>query len=210
MERYLRIDERGNAIDSLQKAAEFLKNTESDPLYWKWFIVAIHHGIYHFMLLALQNSDGSGIWREPEKLVDHRGLSREIVDTENPKNRIVTFAEAFNRIQESARMSEYVGAKPFVADARHKEAATCLNATLRNKFAHFSPKGWSIQISFIIEAVSPLFEVIEFLVLNSGRLFIDEQQRTCIQSDVARIRLFFADYEVRLNGASVSIPCDVQ
>ena len=195
MEHYLRIDEKENVIDSLQKAAEFLKNTESDPLYWKWFIVAIHHAIYHFMLLALQNTDLSGIWKEPEKLVD-RGLSREVVDTENPQNKLVGFVEAFERIQETTRMGEYVNAKPFIANDRHKKAATSLNTILRNNFVHFSPKGWSIEILFIIEAVSPMLEVVEFLVLNSGRLFLDEQQRNGVQSDIAKIRLFFNDRKV--------------
>ena len=75
MEHCLRIDEKENAIDSLQKATEFLKNTKNDQLYWKWFIVAIHHAVYHFMLLALQNSDQSnlerakkigGLWIKPK------------------------------------------------------------------------------------------------------------------------------------------------
>jgi hypothetical protein len=195
MKPYLRIDEKENAVDSLQRATEFLKNTESDPLYWKWFIVAIHHAIYHFMLLALQNSNGSGIWREPKKLVNLR-LSREVVDTENPKNKIVDFKEAFDRIQETARMSGNITAKPFIANNEHKKAAACLNTILRNNFAHFSPKGWSIEISFIIDAVSPMLEVIEFLVLNSGRLFMDEQQRNGIQSNITKIRLFFDSCEI--------------
>jgi len=190
MEHYLRIDEKENAIDSLHKATEFLQHTEIDLFYWKWFIIAIHHAVYHFMLLALQNSDQSGIWKEPEKLVDY-GLSRKVVDTENSKNRLVEFLEAFDRIQEKDRMSGYVNAKPFVADTKHKEAAKCLNIILRNNFAHFSLKGWSIEIFFIIDAVSPMLEVVEFLVLNSGRLFFDEQQRNGIQSDIGRIQLFF-------------------
>lgn len=195
MEHYLRIDEKDNAIDSLQKATEFLKNTKSDPLYWKWFIVAIHHAVYHFMLLALQNSDQSGIWKEPEKLVDY-GLSRKVVDTENAENKLVGFVEAFRRIQDKDRMSGYVNARPFVADTKHEEAAARLNTILRNNFAHFSPKGWSIEIPFIVEAVSPMLEVVEFLVLNSGRLFMDEQQRNSVQSDIAQIQLFFNDCKV--------------
>ncbi len=195
MEHYLRIDEKENAIDSLQKATNFLKNTESDLLYWKWFIVAIHHSIYHFMLLALQNTDLSGIWKEPEKLVDY-GLSRKVVDIKDSKNKLVGFVEAFKRIQETARMNGYVNAKPFVANIGHEEAAVCLNKILRNNFVHFSPKGWSIEISFIIEAVSPMLEVVKFLVLNSGRLFLDEQQRNGVQSDIAQIQLFFNDRKV--------------
>ena len=200
MEHYLRIDEKENAIDSLQKAAEFLKNIENDPLYWKWFIVAIHHAVYHFMLLALQNTDLSGIWKEHlnkglPKLVDY-GLSRKVVDTNNSENQLVNFIEAFKRIQKPDQMSGYVNAKPFVAEIKHKEAATDLNTILRNNFVHFSPKGWSIEISFIIKAVLPMLEVVEFLVLNSGRLFMDEQQRNSVQSDIAQIRLFFNDYKV--------------
>ena len=51
------------------------------------------------------------------------GLSRKVVDTEDSKNKLVTFLEAFDRIQEEDRMSGYVNAKPFIADTKHKEAA---------------------------------------------------------------------------------------
>lgn len=200
MEYYLQIDEKENALDSLQKATEFLKNIKNDQLYWKWFIIAIHHAIYHFMLLALQNTDLSGIWKESQKLelpkLTNYRSSRKIVGTENSENKLVTFLEAFNHIQEKDRMSGYVNAKPFIANTRHKEAATRLNTILRNNFVHFSPKGWSIEILYITETISPMLEVVEFLVLNSGRLFLDERQQNGVQSDIAQIRLFFSDRSV--------------
>jgi hypothetical protein len=213
MEYYLRIDEKENALDSLHKATDFLQYTKIDLLYWKWFIVAIHHASYHLMLLTLQNTDQSGIWREPKKRVNrglcdkmvdiwkwliamirhNRGLSRKVVDIGNPKNMLVDFLEAFGRIQNKERMRGYCNSKPFIANNKHKEAVKTLNTILRNNFVHFSPKGWSIQIQYIIDAVLPTLEVIEFLVFDSGRLFLEEQQRNIIRLDINLMRQYLND-----------------
>lgn len=45
------------------------------------------------MLIALQNTDLSGIWKEPEIRRDNN-----LIDVFNPKNRLITFMEAFERI----------------------------------------------------------------------------------------------------------------
>jgi ABC-type uncharacterized transport system involved in gliding motility auxiliary subunit len=90
-------------------------------------------------------------------------------------------------------MRGYVNSKPFVANDKHKKAAKILNNILRNNFAHFSPKGWSIEIQLIIDAVLPTFEVIEFLVFDSGRLFLEEQQRNIIRLDINLMRQYLND-----------------
>jgi len=163
---YLRIDEKENAIDSLHRAVEFLKNTNENPYNWKWFIIAIHHAIHSFMIVALQNTDLSGIWEEPV-IRKPNGL----IDIFDRRNRLISFMKAFEWIQNSDRMSGYVNAKPFQAQSYHKDSMEHLNDRLRNEFIHYRPKGWSIHNQYFIDITRPVLEIIEFLVFGSGRCF---------------------------------------
>lgn len=183
---YLRTDEKGNAIDSLHRAVEFLKNTENDLYDWKWFVIAIHHATHCFMLIALQNTDLSGIWEEPE-------IRREngLIDSFDPKNKLISFMVAFNRIQESNRMGGYINSKAFPAELYHKDSMDHLNDRLRNDFIHYRPKGWSIHNQYFIDTVRPVLEIIEFLVFDSGRCRFEEEQRNQIKSDLDQIRNLF-------------------
>lgn len=188
-QEYLRIDEKENAIDSLRRAAEFLKNVKDNLYDWKWFIIAIHHATHCFMLVALKNTDLSGIWIEPEIKRDN-GL----IDIFNPKNKLITFMEAFRRIQDSKRMGGYVNAKPFQAKPYHKDSMKHLNDRLRNEFIHYRPKGWSIHNQYFIEIVTPVLGIIEFLVFESGRCLFEEKQRNQIKFDLSQIQSLFKEY----------------
>ncbi|MDI6602548.1 MAG: hypothetical protein QME57_00300 [Patescibacteria group bacterium] len=186
---YLRIDEKENAIDSLHRAVEFLKNTKTNLYDWKWFIIAIHHATHCFMLVALQNTDLSGIWKEPE-IRKENGL----IDLFNSKNRLITFMEAFERIQDHKRMAGYVSAKPFQAEPYHKNSMKHLNNQLRNKFIHYKPMGWSIHNQYFKDIVEPILEIIEFLVFESGRCHFVEEQQNQIKSDLDQLRGLLKDY----------------
>lgn len=169
---FFTIDEKENAIDSLDKALTFLNEVEQNPFNWKWFTIALHNATHSFMLLALQNPDLSGIWKEPEiKKEDGR------IDIFNPNNKLISFMEAFKRIQDPNRMGGYVNSKAFSAKPYHEESMKKLNDNLRNQFIHFRPGGWSVHKKYIGEIGSPVLEVIEFLVFESGRVrFFEDSQ----------------------------------
>jgi len=187
---YLRIDEKGNAMDSLHCALEFLRETKKDIYRWKWFIIAIHHATYHFMLLALTNPDISGVWRE-SVIKRKNGL----VDIFNPKNKLISFMEALEFIQDSKRMSGFVNSQPFRALPYHIDSMKNLNDELRNKFIHYKPLGWSIHDGYLTGVTKPALEIIEFLILKSGRCRFEEGQIKQIKSDIEQIRGLFKKYE---------------
>lgn len=186
---YVRIDEKENAIDSLQRAVEFLKDTKDNLYNWKWFVIAIHHASHCFMPVALKNTDLSGIWKEPE-IRKENGL----IDIFNSKNKLITFMEAFRRIQDPKRMGGYINAKPFQSKPYHRSSMEHLNDRLRNEFIHYRPKGWSIHNKYFVDVTRPVFEIIEFLVFDSGRCFFEEEQSKQIKSNIEQIRNLFKEY----------------
>lgn len=51
----LYIDEKENAIDSLETSLQFLER--KDNLKWKWIAFALHHSLYSFCISALENGN---------------------------------------------------------------------------------------------------------------------------------------------------------
>lgn len=191
-EKYLRIDEKENAIDSLGKALAFLSEVEQNPFNWKWFTIALHNATHSFMLLALQNTDLSGIWKEPE-IRKENGL----IDISDPKNKLISFMEAFKRIQDLKRMGGYINSKAFSAKPYHKDSMEHLNDGLRNEFIHFRPKGWSVHKKYIVEISLPVLEVIEFLAFESGRVnFFEDSQVKRTRTYLDALRSILKNYEV--------------
>lgn len=182
---FLRINERENAIDSLANALKFLEESRSKILKLKWFIIAIHHAIYNFMLLALLNTDQSGIWSNKKVYRIESGM----IDIFNFKNRLISFREALSRIQDKDRMGGYMNSKPFKAKSYHIQSMEILNDRLRNMFIHYRPSGWSLHDRYIYEAVKPGLEIISFIINESGRCrLLDEGDREYINNLIDKIQ----------------------
>jgi hypothetical protein len=50
--KYADFTEEANALNYLEKTISFIKNTEGNPLDWKWVMLAIHGALYSFMICA--------------------------------------------------------------------------------------------------------------------------------------------------------------
>jgi len=150
--KFLEVDEKGNAIDSLNKALYFLENIEKDSYNWKWFAIALHHSTYSFMLLSLTKTDLSGIWKSEKRSPEG------YIDIENSE--LISFMEAFRRIQKPELMKHFINSKPFNANTQHERAMRYLNDRLRNLFVHYKPISWIIYYQCFINIVEPVLEVI--------------------------------------------------
>ncbi|KUK99392.1 MAG: hypothetical protein XE08_0048 [Parcubacteria bacterium 32_520] len=189
---YLRIDEKENAIDSLGRALAFLSEAEQNPFNWKWFTIALHNAAYSFMLLALQNTDLSGIWQEEPKIREKNGL----IDIFNPKNKPISFMGVFERIQDPERMGGYINSKAFPAKPYHKDLMKHLKDCLRNEFIHFRPKGWSVHKKYIVEISLPVLEVVKFLAFESGRVrFFEDSQIKRTKTYLDALQVILKNYE---------------
>jgi len=179
-ENYLRIDVKSNAIDSLNKSFHFLSNHEKDLFSWKWFAISFHHAVHSFMLIALQNTDCSGIWDRCEYKED--GL----IDVHNSNNRLVSFLKAYEWIKNAERMGGFVGAEPFKSEQYHDQSMKLLNNRLRNKFIHYQPLWWSIHNQYFADIALPILEVVEFLRCHIRSNF-DKNEQESIKQDLVKI-----------------------
>jgi hypothetical protein len=71
-------------------------------------------------------------------------------------------------------MEIYVHSKPLPASEELDEAVEYLHDTLRNKFEHFLPSGWSIALDGLPLLIFQCVSAIWFLALESGNVFWHE------------------------------------
>ncbi|MFA7286730.1 MAG: hypothetical protein WC052_03675 [Patescibacteria group bacterium] len=180
---YFRNGLKETAIDSLSKAASFLEKTKDDPFSWKWYIIAVHHSLYCFMILALSNSDQSGIWDEKYK------SKKKQITFPNEDKKLIDFKTAYAWIQDKQRMGGYINAKPFVPLPYHSDSIIeHLNYRLRNRLIHYAPVSWSLSWEYLIQVTLPCLEVVEFLALQCGRFPMEENEREEVTRNLVVLR----------------------
>lgn len=176
-EEYYRTGLKEEALDYLNKLELFFDKKDLCESYWKWIIISLHGSIYHFMLLALRNTDGSGVWEnEMRDEAGHIDFSRE------DEMYLVGFNNAFSWVKENKRMGGYVGSKSFVSTENIDNSMKKLNFW-RNNFVHYKPKGWSIEIEIFREVVLGVLPVLKFIANDCIRVILDENER----AEISRI-----------------------
>ena len=172
MGNWLRLDEKENAIDFLEKTAYFLE-TIPDETRWKWVSISLHGAVYGFAICALKGSSAE---------------CRRVVYDKKGERWVIGIKRAIAWCQDEKRMRQYTNSKALTLSPDEESAICLLIDQLRNNFEHFDPKGWSIEISGMPEIVRHVLRVIEFLVLGSGNVTLDDKQMDRFNAAVGRIK----------------------
>lgn len=170
---FISVGEPDNATNALKEASEFLNKVPADIYGWKWFVIALHNGVYCFMLHGLLATDGLGIWQDEKRDIKGTPVSHS--------DRIADFLEAFNRLQQP----QYTQNNQFDANDLHKDGMRRLNNELRNDFVHFHPDGKEIPIPYIVDASLPALDVIKHIAsLGHKRIFDGDSARQSVLETV--------------------------
>ena len=149
---YLRITERGNLLDNLERLGEFLERTDSNNLMWKWVIIAVHDALYGAAICACQGTDSDKVMQYNRK---------------RQQNELISFDRAIKRCQAQDGMYPFGACKPLVLDAKKKKSIEFLKS-VRDDFQHFSPMGWSIGIHSMAVAPHDALKIIWHITQDSG------------------------------------------
>lgn len=173
---WLHLDETENAIDFLEATARFLE-TIPDETKWKWVSISLHSALYGFATCAIQGTCPNRV-------------------TKNDK--LISIQEALKRCQKQRWMGQYTNSKVLTLSDDKNWAIENLRATLRNNFAHFKPRSWSLEITPMPDIISHVLRVIEFLALESGNTMLDDEQIDRVKHAAKRIRTAMESERARL------------
>ncbi|MBF7728756.1 hypothetical protein [Pseudomonas sp. N040] len=169
---YFRTDTEHDAAFSLVAASDFLALADKKPHYWRWVVLAVHSAVQGSLALALTNGNILHV-QKPSV------LSRLLAALES-KGQNLNFPnphmDNFLRLYAKAKQVDFLrsGATPLPADERHERALMSLDE-MRDEFAHFNSKSWSIEIAHIAETVAVACEVIEHVFRSGAALWHSDE-----------------------------------
>lgn len=150
--KWLRLTEETNALDYLEKAECFIRETEKDPLAWKWVVLSLHGALYGFAICACRGTDYENV----------------ATKTKKGEYRLISFDKALKLCQDPSRMKMLIHSQPLVLSDSQKTSILRLKKELRNEMEHYVPKAWSIEIHGMPQIAIDVLHVIRFLALESG------------------------------------------
>ena len=138
---YIRFNEFTDAICSVQLVADLVQPVKRRPLLWKWIVVGAHNALQGAMVCALSGTDGTGALSKDSRIAMLNYLQSAQRGVNPPREFLADFSSLLRWVQQEKRMVDGV---PLRLSAQQRERFRKLNA-LRRGFAHYTPKGWSIE-----------------------------------------------------------------
>jgi hypothetical protein len=145
---WLRVREETNALDYLNQAHYFITLTPHDRLAWKWVIIALHGAVYSFAVCTSKGTDYTNV------TVGGNG------------RKLIGFDDAVARCKQRV----YLASKPLATTPAQDKSITKLKQ-LRNKFLHYIPTAWSIEMHGLPQIAVDVLDVIRFMVVDTGATF---------------------------------------
>lgn len=182
---WLSIDERSDVLASLSLCQNCLADVAAEPANWKWAILSLHNGLQGAMVCHLSGTAQLGAldkksvaeWLEWHER-DRRGEIKRILqgtdelgmpefrfatrDDQPPRERLADAKELFRRLYNAKKRCEPGAGAILTINGEQLRSFVRLHH-LRNGFAHFTPKGWSIELSGLPKMFRDLVEVIELI-----------------------------------------------
>lgn len=144
--KYLRFTAETNALDFLEKANTFIRQTEVDLLAWKWVVLCLHSAIYGFAISACKGTDDLSVIQRKGKLISiHEAITR-------CKNLNANHRQAL------------------VLSSQQEKSLQKLTTDFRNQFEHYQPSGWSIEVHGFPKIAIDALDIIRFLAVESSTL----------------------------------------
>jgi hypothetical protein len=168
--RYTRFSEEHNALDYLEKTAEFIHRADKNPTDWKWVILSLHGALYGFMICALKGTD-------PDRV---------LIQVKEHRAHLISFSKALKWCQDPVRMTMRTESKVLCLSEDQQRSLDVLQLHFRNSFAHYQPCLWSIELHAMPRMVIDGLQVLRFLALEAGNyVHLTPEARRRIDSLVA-------------------------
>jgi hypothetical protein len=178
---YIRFDEIEDVLTSVDLIALTVPLARTKPSYWKWIIIGAQNGFQGAMVCLLAGTSGIDV-------LDKRSAKRVAAWHDDmtgpyPTERLADFEELLDRVR-----NRPIGRSLTLTESELEDIKR-LHGMLRNNFAHFRPKGWSIERAGLPRIVSVALDGIEKIMFGdelSYKLSGNRRRRLRKGLDVAR------------------------
>jgi hypothetical protein len=167
--RWIRLTDERNALDYLERAGTFIRETARDPIAWKWVVLALHGALYGFAVAACKSSDYESVTRR----------------TKSGAQYLIPLDDALRMCKDDAWMGTLHGGLALKLSPEQEDSIRRLKKILRNRFEHYVPGGWAIEIHGLPQITMDVLDVILFLAVGTFRYqHLNQSQRRRVKSIV--------------------------
>jgi hypothetical protein len=157
---FLYFDEIEDVLSSLDLLALTVPLVKRQRSYWKWVMVAAHSSLQGAMICALRDTAGISVLerdcgREMLEWFHHR-------EDEPPNERLADFGTLLRRCRKARCMDGH----PLKLSEVQTRDVRRLHREFRNEFAHFVPKGWSIEKAGLPRIIRAALDTTEMLMAH--------------------------------------------
>lgn len=207
---YIHIDERLDVLASLELCAISLTHTRQTERAWKWVILSLHSALQGAMVCHLSGAAQLGAlttqsaskwldWYNNKRHSETESMQEDYDEFGVPNTQaedngepapvevVASATVLFERLYcRSKRIEESFGEVIPVTEQQKKSFKRLHR--LRNEVTHFSPKGWSIELSYIWEIIPDVLAVLG-LILDDPWTFIhmSDEDRIALHSKFKEI-----------------------
>jgi len=168
---WIRTDELKEAVLALDVFSEFLEKVLKDTYYWKWSVITLHNSLQGFMVCALRGSNGLNVLSDDSAKAWFEAHNSGSGNYQPQK--LDSFLNLYKKIK-SNKMLMFGHSKKFIIKSQQGSNIKTLNS-LRNDFVHFTPKGWSLEVSGLPEVIDDCVAIIEFLAFESNNIIYPDE-----------------------------------
>lgn len=148
----MRTDEREDIIASMKLFIDALDRAKSDTSYFKWAAISLHSATQSIMAFHLGFGNDLLVMSQEDA---EAWLAAHHVNTEYPETQMDSFLNLYKKVKKH-EILEY----KFIPKGQEGASIKKLNI-LRNEFIHFMPKGWSIEIAYMLEIFDDCLNIIK-------------------------------------------------
>jgi len=150
--RWLRLTEEINALDYLERAYYYICQVGKDTLAWKWIVIALHGALYGFAISACRQTNGENVTYKTKK----------------GKDILIGFDKALELCQSPNWMHTTTLGRHLELSHSQKKSIDKLKNHFRNRFEHYIPMAWSIEVHGMPQVAIDALDVIHFLALDAS------------------------------------------
>ena len=165
---HVRFSQYEDALASLELVALVAPLVRDKPQYWKWVLVGAHNALQGAMVCAYADSTGTSVLEEKsaKKMLDWLDAD-QTTRGPYPKEQLAPFGELLKRCVAGNKLVF----EPLVLTPKQHKDIKRLHDHFRNDFAHFTPKGWSIEKAGLPRIICAALDAAEELMQVVSRLF---------------------------------------
>lgn len=197
-------DDETEAARSLEKLAEELERSKTDPYAWKWAIIALHNAVQASIVRIISGGDQTGALREKEQKETRAWLRAQLdgtaEDGEWPDPYLAYFMVLYKRAKERRPTAKIAAALD--------EDMEKLNA-YRNKLIHFTPMQWTLLLWSMPQRVLRVLDFVESILPSrptGGTQWIIEDNGFRAERGLEDARRIAAELDARFNPPEATPP----